>query len=359
MNPMDSAMAVFAEQHGTDKIFRRWLLEKEVQDFLHLNVTGGIILVDVLTGHGMLDTISPQLLAACKNLMGDKIASADQINQMLVDRMMEGDASVLGFINKIKGQIGEDVFVDTANHAGLSAHLADLRNQEAWDVAVTSHDGVTEYIQVKTMASPDAVIEHMKSVAAKVAEGTIKDGANGATVHDISFAVPEDIFQAVHDKALAAGLATKVISFPLPAADAAQMVQDGFDNAAYLGLGNFFQQLAGGMLTATVLHSLVHAYLLHKGACKAENMLGEVSSKVALSGGGIAAGLGMESLLKGLGVATGSLPAVAVIMATSLSVRGLLRRIASRRDYEHWIAHDITMMRMQLLPSMEPLGHNP
>jgi hypothetical protein len=354
---MDNAMAVFAEQHGTDKIFRRWLLEKEVQDFLHLNVTGGIILVDVLTGHGMQDTISPQLLAACKNLMGDKIASADQINQMLVDRMMDGDAAVLGFINKIKGQIGEDVFVDTANHAGLSAHLADLRNQEAWDVAVTSHDGVTEYIQVKTMASPDAVIEHMKSVADKVLAGTITDGDK--VVHDISFAVPEDIFQAVHDKALAAGLATKVISFPLPAADAAQMVQDGFDNAAYLGLGNFFQQLTGGMLTATVLHGLVHAYLLHKGACKAEDMLGEVSGKVALAGGGITAALGMESTLKALGVATGSFPAVAVIMATALSVRGLLRRIASRRDYEQWIAHDITMMRMQLLPSMEPLGHNP
>lgn len=339
----------FIERHGAEGIFRRWVLEKDVRDFLHLSVGGGVVLADVLTGHGVHDTISPQLWDACQNLMREKAGSADQLCDILVDKMMLGDAATLGYINKIKGQVGEDVFLESAQQAGFSARLADLGNQEAWDVAVTSKtDGLTEYVQVKTMASPDNVLGHMQTVADKLAAGKIMDG--NIPVHDITFAVPDDIYDAVVQKAVAAGLPTKITSFPLSAQDAAQVVQDGFDNVAYFGIGNALQQLAGGMLTAAVLHTLVHAYLLHKGACRSEVMLKKVGVETALSGGGIAAALGMETLLKSVGVATGSLPAVAVIMATALSVRGMLRRIALRSGYKIWLEQENMLLRQRMMP---------
>ncbi len=288
-------------------------------------------MADILIGHGMSDKISPQLLSACQNLMNEKAESADQVCAILVDKLMLGDAAVQGMINKIKGQIGEDIFAETAAQAGFMARLADSGSQEAWDVAVTSADGATQYIQVKTMSSADSVLQHMQLVADKLASGEITDGNNIVT--EIGFAVPQDIYGEVVSKALAAELEIPVMTFDITAQDAARIVQDGFDNVAYLGLGNFFNQLAGGTLTALAIHTLVQMYLLRKGACEAENMMNRVAMETASSAGGIGAAIGMEAFIsKGFGVATGSMASIAVVVATGLTIRGLLRRMIIERD---------------------------
>lgn len=342
------ALQKFVDTHGAQGIFRRWILEREVKDFLNLGVGGGVVLADVLLGHGVQDTISPQLLSAAQGLMPEKVASADQLAEILTERLMQGDLATQGFISLIKGRIGEEIFVETATQAGFTAKLAELDNQEAWDVAALNADGVTQYYQVKTMASADEVVLHMQAVSDKVSQGIIYDGDK--VVDEVRFAVPDSIYAEVVEKASAKGLDIPVVKFQLTAQEAGQIVQDGFDNVAYWGLGNFFEQLAIGTLTAATLHTLVHAYLLHKGAAKAQNTLREISSQTALSATGIAAALGAESVLKSVGVATGSLPAIAVIIATALSVRGMAYRIASRRDYESWLQEANAKMRMQLEP---------
>lgn len=325
-------------KYGIEGLCRRWLFEKDAKEFMDIGVGRGITLGAVLINPDIHAKLSPQLLESCHNLMGDKAQSADQVCNLLVEKMMNGNAAELGFISKIKGQIGEDVFAETARHAGFNAHLASLGNQEAWDVAITPVHGLTKYVQVKTMELPEQVIGYMKEVAGKVAAGKITDG--DIPVNDIIFAVPDDIHDAVVHQAAEAGLTTKIMSFHLSAQDAAKFVQDGFDSVFASGLGDLFQRLAGGTLTAAVLHTLVYAYLLHKGARQAENMLRDVATQTAVTGGGIAAGLGTQTLLKGFGVVTGSLPAVAVIMATALSARGILSRIISRRSHELWLEQE-------------------
>ena len=336
----------FVASSGAKTLLRRWTLEKDVSDFLHLNVAGSVILADVLTGDGMRDQISPELLSGFYALMGDKVSTADEVKNILVQNLMLGDASTIGLINKIKGQIGENVFAETAMKSGFAARLANSGSQEAWDVAVTS-DGLTQYTQVKTMASADDVIEHMQRVAEKVSAGIITDGET--VVREIGFAVPDAIYAEVVEKASALGLDTKITSFDLSAQDAAQIVQDGFDSVAYLGLGNFFNQLAGGTLTALAMHTLVQMYLLHKGACQAENMMRHIVSEAGYAAGGIGAALGMEAVIaKGFGVATGSLPAIAIIMATGLTARGMLRRIAARHSYADFLRQGNDNLRLLL-----------
>lgn len=334
----------FTSAYGIAEVSRQWVLEKDVSDFLHLNVTGGVILADALTGDGMRDQVSPELLSGFHALMGDKADTMDKVRSILVENLMRGDAATLGLINKIKGQIGENVFAETAMKSGFIARLADLGNQEAWDVAVTSKDGITEYVQVKTMSSADQVIDYMKEVAGKVAAGQITDG--DTVVQKISFAVPDTIYADVVEKASALGLDIKIMSFNLSAQDAAHIVRDGFDNVAYIGIGNFLNQLAGGTLTALAVHTLVQMYLLNKGACEAEKMLNRVVSETSYSAGGIGAALSMEAIIsKGFGVATGSLPAIAVVMATGLTARGILRRIVARHSYADFLRQENDNLR--------------
>lgn len=336
----------FSDTYGAKPLFTRWMLEKDVSDFLGMQITGGVILADALIGDGMRDHISPELLEGFRALMGEKADTADEIRDILVEKLMLGDASVLGLINKIKGQVGENLFAETAANAGFSARLAEAGNQEAWDCCVTGSDGVAQYVQVKTYASADAVVEKMKEVAEKVSAGKITDGDKA--VDAISFAVPQDIYGDVVSKAQAAGLDTPIIPFDLSAQDAARIVQEGFDNVAYHGFGNFFNELAGGTLTATVLHTLVQAFLLHKGA--SENTMRNIARETGLSAGGIGAALGMEGVVvKGLGLATGSLPAVALLIATGMTARGLLRRIVARHDYAGFLRQENALLEQRLL----------
>ncbi len=322
----------FKDAYGIRDMARRWAMEKEVSDFLHLSTAGGIILADVLAGDGLRDQISPELLAGFQALMKEKVSTADDIREILIEKLMYGNSATLGLINKIKGQVGENVFAETARQSGFAARLADSGSQEAWDVAITPVDAVTQYIQVKTMSSSGAVIDKMKTVAEKVAAGKITDG--DTIVQDISFAVPNVIYEEVVEKVDALGLDTPVLSFGLSADDAAQIVRDGFDNVGIFGLGNFFNQLAGGTLTALTLHTLVQMFLLSKGAKEVDSMLQQVGMETGYSAGGIGAAMTMEAVIsKGFGVVTGSLPAVAVVMATGLSVRGILRRVVARHDY--------------------------
>ena len=160
-------------------VIRKWQLE-EVDSLLrklgrqHDPLIGGaVIMGDALHGDGMVDQIPAELHDAFANLMGEKADSYQEMRQVLL-RAIENedggffgleDRHVAGFVNKIKGQIGENEF---KNQVGDAAELAHSGSQEAWDVAVRQLDGTYEYVQVKLLADPGDVVEHMRKVQEKV-----------------------------------------------------------------------------------------------------------------------------------------------------------------------------------------------
>lgn len=345
MTGTDITIQNFSERYGAKTLFARWMLEKDISDFLGMQITGGVILADALIGDGMRDHISPELLSAFHSLMGAKAETADQVRDLLLEKLSSGDASVLGLINKIKGQVGENMFMEGASMGGFSARLADAGNQEAWDCCISNSDGVAQYIQVKTYASADAVVAKMREVGEKVAAGKITD--RGEVVEQIGFAVPQDIHAEVVAKAAAAGLAdTPVISFDLSAQDAARVVQDGFDNVAYHGFGNFFSEFAGSALTGVALIMVVQGFLLYKGS--SNNTIKAVAQEAGIAAGGIGAALAAEGIIAKGGLAVGSLPAALLLVTVGLTTRGLLRRVIARHDYEGFLKQENTLFHQKI-----------
>ncbi len=315
---------------------KRWLLERDVKELLAYSVGGGVVLGDLLVGGGVRGQISPDLLDGFKNLMGENAHTIPEIEALLLDKLITGDESVIGMISKIKGQIGENYFIDTAKNMGLDARLAESGSQEGWDVAIG--DGIQnakQYIQVKTYESANAVIQHMKDVAEKVNAGLITDG--DAVVRTIDFAVPHDIYAEVKSKASELGLSADVIKLDLTSTEAAEFVQQGFDAVGLAGLEEMLSRFAVGSGTAFALHAVVTAYLMRKRNDENQCFLKEVSTQGVISSGSIATALLTESTLKVLGFATGSIPAIGAIILTSMAARGVFRRILSRPHYAEWL----------------------
>ncbi len=105
------------------EVFSHWTLEREVRDFLAFSVGGGVVLSDLLINGDPEGKISSELLHGFQKLMGDKANTLPEIMSILTEKLSLGDESVLGMINKIKGQIGENYFVDVAHSMGLEADL--------------------------------------------------------------------------------------------------------------------------------------------------------------------------------------------------------------------------------------------
>ena len=144
---IDDFCARFGENtRNITNVIRQWQFE-EVDSLLrklgrqHDPLIGAaVIMDDALRGDGMLDQI-PQLHDAFANLMGEKANSYQEMRQVLPDAIENEDGGffalndrhVAGFVNKIKGQIGENVF---KNQVGDAAEFARSGSQEAWDVSV-------------------------------------------------------------------------------------------------------------------------------------------------------------------------------------------------------------------------------
>lgn len=310
-------------------IANRWNVEKEVDNFLSYSVAGGITTFDLLRGDGLTDQISPELLNAFSELMKDKANSYNEVRDILTEKLMLGDESVFGLVNKIKGQIGENYFIDMASSVGFNARLAESGSQEAWDVAV-DHANYTQYIQVKTYSNAEAVQEHITLVNQKLLNGEIFDGSTAVT--HVDFAVPQDIAPQIQSWADTQGINNQIIPFNLSAEDAGNIVLDGFSNVEYSGLASLFNSLAGATLTAAVLHTLVETFLVYKGAKESQFLLQNITEETACTSGGILAGMSVELLLQKLALA-GGISSFGLIFITSITTRSILKRVMSRRDH--------------------------
>ena len=316
-------------------ICERWDKDEELDNLLQTAVGAGVVLGDLLVGDGLNDQISPELLDGFAELMGQKADSYDEVRTILLDKLQDGDSAVFGLINKIKGQIGESHFMQEAQAAGLNARLAELGNQEAWDVAIDNADGTTRYIQVKMYSDADGVVSHMQDVSHKLAAGVeISDG--NQVVEAIEFAVPANIAEEVRARAAELGIDIPVIPINMTAAEAADVVQTGFDNVGPEALSNLFGELLGAGVAVAALHGLVNAFLVYKGAKAADRFLADTVEQTAVSTGAILAGMSLELVLSHISVVGGP-PTYALVFCASMATRGILKRVARRQDYVSWL----------------------
>ncbi len=312
-----------------------WEKEEGLDNLLQTTVGAGVVLGDLLIGDGLNDQISPELLDGYAKLMGQKADSYNEVRTILLDKLQDGDSATFGLINKIKGQIGENQFIKEAQTAGLSARLATLGNQEAWDVAIDRANGTTQYVQVKMYGDAGGVVRHMQDVTQKLAEGAdITDGDR--VVKAIDFAVPANICKEVCAQSAELGIDVNVIPINMTAAEAAEVVQTGFDNVGPGSLSNFFGELFGTTVTVAVVHGLVNAFLVYKGAKTADSFLADTVEETAVSTGAIAVGMSLEAVLNQISMIGGP-PTYALVFCTSMATRGILRRVARRQDYVSWL----------------------
>ena len=319
------------------------LLEKLDHDFVGETVVIG----DALHGDGIRDQIPKELHDAFIGLMKENAGTYGEMRKTLAKHIRDSDGTFfsledrrsLGFISKLKGQIGENEF---RRHAGAAAQLARSGSQEAWDVVVTQPDGAHEYVQVKLYTNPNKVIAHMQTVHEKVAAGLI-EGVDGETVEHINFAIPENIASEVQQRIADRfpELADiKLHTIPLSAKAAAGFVEEGLNNVGPEQLEHLFDELFGGLLVAGSLHALVNGFLLYKGAKEFATAFEDVIANTALSASGIGIGLLAETL-------TSAVPVAAVV---AIGGRAVVSRFArSRWNFADFLEESIESSEAQIV----------
>ena len=337
--------------HNIKEVMRQWqLIEidgllRTLRDQHDQLIGSAVIAADALHGDGMLDQIPSELRAAFVNLMHERADTYEEMRHVLLRTIQSNDGGFLSFddnhvrglINKLKGQIGENVF---QQHVGSAAELAHSGSQEAWDVAVKQADGAYEYVQVKLYADPRDVVSHMIKVQEKVAHGWI-DGCAGDTVHQIDFAVPADIAHRVNElKQHYAQLdSMHVLTIPIDAHGAADFVKEGMSNVGPEQLGHFFHELLGGAVAAGSLHAIVNGFLWYKGSKEFSSAFAAAAASTTISTAGIGMGLFAETLCH-TAILSG---------AVGIGGRVLLSRLArSRWNFAEFLQDSIAESKLRI-----------
>lgn len=307
------------------------------------------IVGDALRGGSAFDNIAripKPVQDAFEKLMKVRPGDYDRMRELLLEHVTVAgngslsfdESSVIGFINKLKGQIGENVFVE---HVGSAAQLAQSGSQAGWDVAVRQSDGAFQYVQVKLYGDATGVVRHMKSVQQRLMDGVIT-GVDEQSIDHIYFAVPESIHADV--QRLVGGdprLASMLYETPVPidSQQAAKLVQAGITNVSQSQLSQFFQQLLGGAAVAGSLHAAVNAFLWYKGSKEFADAVADTVADTAISTVGIAVGLAAECLCR----------TVVISSVVGIGARMLLGHVTrSRWDFGEFLEHSITETRSHI-----------
>ena len=95
-----SAIDDFCHGHGNgtlckiEETVQGWVHEKEVDDLLETQVGDGVLLGDLLSGDGLQDQVSPDLLKGFSELMKGKVNSYDDVRRILLEKLDKNEASV-------------------------------------------------------------------------------------------------------------------------------------------------------------------------------------------------------------------------------------------------------------------------
>jgi len=265
-------------------------------------IGSAVIAGDAMHGDGMLDAISNEVRDAFVNLMHEKAGTYREMRKLLLKSIKAQDGTfrslddnaVRGFISKLKGQIGENLF---QQHVGSAAELAHSGSQEAWDVSIKQADGAYEYVQVKLLAQPGSVIREMRDVQEKVAQGLV-EGCAGDTVQRIDFAIPADMVERVNllKEQYPELQSMRVLSIPISTTGAGDYIKESMREVGPNELFQFFDELVGGTLAAGSLHAMVSGFLWYKGSKELSAAVAEAAANTTISSVGIGLGLGADAL---------------------------------------------------------------
>lgn len=274
--------------------------------------------IDAMTGDGLLNEISPELVTSMSHLMGEKVDTYDEARQLITDKLAHGDAAFTGFVSKIKGQIGEDRFI----HEYPDYALAMSKSQEAVDAVKPLGDGLVDAVQIKMYADPDAVIRHMLSVQSKVDHGLL---VQGDIVGQLNFAVPANIADEVRTKAAAHPELSSI--HILPVKSTAEDVADVVRDAGY-NIDHPLQHLGGEIMSSVAfmvaLDALTNAYLVAKGKKSIGAVIQETSLKTPIGAAAFTASKGTAMFMVKAGAATNPI------------VIPILTAIATRKLAQNW-----------------------
>jgi hypothetical protein len=329
----------FAETyHGdarpVDEVIDRWVLEKRVADFLGARILGGVMIADLMVGDRLVDTIPPDVKAGFFHLMGDQAATREEVAQIIIQKAADSREAVVGLMNKIQGQLGEDAFVRAVGHA---AALAPSGSQEGWDIVV-HHEGFSQYVQVKVYKNANKAIQALNELQQKVDAGQLHDGAH--VIHSVDFAVNADIYDDVSRKASELGFRAHILNLGVTRDDLRDHLNQAVDHVSGAPLHHFFHELLGGVESSAALHAAANAFLVYKGAKEAAVAVEDAAYSTLVSAGGLLAAHATDALAvhaamfagleKAAAILSGPAGAV-VIFGVGMGARGLLRRIADRR----------------------------
>jgi hypothetical protein len=322
-----------------ENVLKQW--DAEQKSYSGDDITGmtamlAVLGADAVTGDRLLNQISPELLQAFAHLEGEKADTYEEVRAILAEKLALGDASVLGLVNKVKGQVGEDKFVETFDHSAL----VESRNQEAVDAFIASSNGSLRYVQVKMYADPNKVVEHMLEVQHKVADGQILVDGNLADAVD--FAVPADIADAVREKAANHPelLGMNILPLPTTASEVGDVVMDAANNVAHPVL-HLAQDALGSVMTVAALDLLTNTYMVAAGKRSATEAGQHAVINTSISTVGVVTSKGVALLVSKTAAVSHpiALPILAAIAARSLAKRwysgreDFIERLRSESDW--------------------------
>ncbi len=254
---------------------------------------------DAATGDGLLDQIPPNMLAATADLMGDRADTYAEVREMLLDKWGQGGAHFDGWVNFVKGRIGEQTFID---QYGDGFKLALSKNQEAIDAWRVLSDGAAEAVQIKMYSNPDAVIDHMLKVQQKVADGL---PIEGHSISKLDFAVPRDIADAVKEKMAAYPQlhGVEVLPVETTAADLAGIVREAGEAAAD-PLANALDTMFVGTGLSLAIEAAINAVQVARGKKTSTAAANDMLVSVPVTATAVGAAKVSAALLVKLGAAS-------------------------------------------------------
>ena len=317
------------------EVIDRWILEKQIDDFLGTPLVGGVLISDLLNGGELVDSI-PKIVKDGFIELGKNTDNVYEMKAKLLEEANEGKENIRGLISRIQGQIGENLFKEGV---GPKADFALLKNQRGWDIRV-NHANEPQYVQVKVYKDPDAAIDKLKKIQDELIQGLILDKEKGRIVTKVDFAVNEEIFAEVQQKVGELGIPATILNIGATHEEITNALNTAKENVVDSPLDNFFEELLGGACTGAALHAAVNGFLVWKGAKEKQAAIEDTVYSSAITGGGIGATFTSEAIISRI-LLIGEYEQAWAILASPIGglvhlgvgfyARGVLKRLADRR----------------------------
>lgn len=312
-------------------VVRRWNAQRAATDLADAVIVGGAMAADLLSGDGFRDQIPIELRDAVAALSGAQknAAAYDTARRAIASVLERGDENVAGWVNKYKGQLGENLFVE---QLGAGARLASSGSQAGYDVVRESAQGL-EYIQVKLYRDPAQVLDKMVEIQERLESGAIISAETGDVVGAISWAVPHDIVDEVRRLVAETPELGKTVvhSVGITADEAAAVVLQGVDAVGAEGFeatGDFLGELGGGVGSVVGVQAAIVGFLWWKGERDAEEARAQIANSAVTSSAAFGVALAAEEIADSL------LLGGPVGFALGLTARQVVgRALSSRQEF--------------------------